>query len=355
VEDVSMAKYAAFRYNRGDVTKAGRILLDSSQRGTSAFEWAIDVINNWRVAHSYPLNAIAMNLQNRAGRRDVYAVVARRLKRLPSIEAKLRRFRSMRLLQMQDIGGCRAVMKDILDVEQLVADYDESDANRRSHERVAYKDYIHDPKPDGYRSVHLVYAFKGTTPQTRRYDGQMIEVQIRSELQHAWATAVETVDTFTGQALKANAGETAWSRFFSLMGTAIARREQTALVPGTPANERELLAELAALTRELSVVEKLQAWRAAIQLTEQNVVPGANLYLLVLDLERRHLTVRGFSQVEPASAAYSEAEQKTNTNAVLVTVDSIAALPDAYPNYYLHTDLFLNALRSAVHESADMQ
>lgn len=242
-----MAKYAAFRYQRDDVNRAGRILIDSTQSGTDAFRWAIDVINSWRVAHSYPLNAIAMNLQNRAGRRDVYAVVARRLKRLPSIEAKLRRFKSMRLLQMQDIGGCRAVLKDILDVEQLRADYDESDAKGRSHQRVGYKNYIQQPKPDGYRGVHLVYALRGTTPQTRRYDGQTIEVQIRSELQHAWATAVETVDTFTGQAIKANAGNAAWSRFFALMGAAIARREQGPTVPATPSSETDLLRELAAL------------------------------------------------------------------------------------------------------------
>jgi len=183
----------------------------------------------------------------------------------------------------------------------------------------------------------------------------MIEVQIRSELQHAWATAVETVDTFTGQAIKANSGDAAWSRFFALMGTAIARREQGPLVPGTPSSETDLLRELAVLARELNVVAKLQAWRAAIQLTEQNVVQGANLYLLVLDLERLHLTVRGFSRVEPAVAAYSAAEQEPNTNAVLVTVDTVAALPNAYPNYYLHTDLFLNALKYAMHAVGRMQ
>lgn len=83
-------------------------------------------------------------------------------------------------------------------------------------------------------------------------------------------------------------------------------------------------------------------------------MPGANLYLLVLNLDQMHLTVRGFSRVEPAVAAYSTAEQAPNTNAVLVTVDSVAALPNAYPNYYLHTDLFLNALKSAVHEATQV-
>jgi len=41
----------------------------------------------------------------------------------------------------------------------------------------------------------------------------LIEIQIRSKLQHIWATAVETVGFFTGQAIKSNEGEKEWNDF----------------------------------------------------------------------------------------------------------------------------------------------
>jgi hypothetical protein len=40
------------------------------------------------------------------------------------------------------------------------------------------------------------------------------EIQLRSRLQHAWATTVETVDTFTRQAIKTGGGKAEWRRFF---------------------------------------------------------------------------------------------------------------------------------------------
>ncbi|HKX17736.1 MAG TPA: (p)ppGpp synthetase, partial [bacterium] len=79
------------------------------QEGYERFEAALEVINNWRSSHSYPLQALKMTLKLRAKRIDSNAIVAQRLKRLSSIATKLRRNKHMALSQMQDLGGCRAV------------------------------------------------------------------------------------------------------------------------------------------------------------------------------------------------------------------------------------------------------
>jgi hypothetical protein len=65
-----------------------------------------------------------------------------------------------------------------------------------------------------------------------RYDGQRIEIQIRSKLQHLWATAVETAQIFTGQALKSKVKNASadWLRFFALTSSAFALREETPTV-----------------------------------------------------------------------------------------------------------------------------
>ena len=72
------------------------------------------------------------------------------------------------------------------------------------------------PKKDGYRSLHIIYEYKSDKCKTD-YNGLRVEVQIRSRLQHLWATAVETVDFFTRQAIKFNEGIPDWADFFRLV------------------------------------------------------------------------------------------------------------------------------------------
>lgn len=69
------------------------------------------------------------------------------MKRLPSIEAKLIRFHGMGLSRMQDLGGCRAIVSDIPNVEQLVKRYRGS---RARHALVATNDDIAEPQSTGY-------------------------------------------------------------------------------------------------------------------------------------------------------------------------------------------------------------
>ena len=65
-----------------------------------------------------------------------------------------------------------------------------------------YPDYIDNPKVDGYRGYHLIGAFPD-----KDGDRRLIEIQVRTSIQHDWATALEIVDLFTGQALKSNQGK----------------------------------------------------------------------------------------------------------------------------------------------------
>src|SRR5262249_36153318 len=149
----------------------------------------------------------------------------------------------------------------------LVELYKEAIA-KNPHDRpefVKMYDYISSPKMDGYRSVHLIYKYRTKAEKLRVYEGLRIEIQLRSKLQHAWPPAVETVSTFTGQALKSNVGEKEWKRFFSLMGSAIAAREATPTIPNTPMNAHELKEELEGLTRQLDVQNRLTIYGNALQ------------------------------------------------------------------------------------------
>src|SRR6266436_5212128 len=167
------------------------------------------VIGNWRSSHSYPLQCMKMTLKNRAKEIDQNALIAQRLKRVTSIASKLERFPNMKLSQMQDIGGCRAVVSSVRRVHDLVEVYEES-RKKNPTARMEFSekyDYVADPKRDGDRGVHLVYKYRTPSLDRKMYNGLRIEIQLRSQLQHAWSTAVETVSAVTGQALKSNRSE----------------------------------------------------------------------------------------------------------------------------------------------------
>jgi hypothetical protein len=203
--------------------------------------------------------------------------------------------------------------------------------------------------------VHLVYRYFSDKQNTAVYNGQKIEMQLRSQFQHAWATAVETVGTFVQQALKSSVGEKEWLRFFALMGTAVAVRERTPPVPNTPLARAELVAELDHYAASLNVENRLRAYGAALQtLNQPSAQHGAHYYLLKLDPTASTLVVTGFraNQLEEASEQYLKAEttarETPGSDAVLVSVNSLAALERAYPNYFADTRIFLELLTQAL-------
>jgi ppGpp synthetase/RelA/SpoT-type nucleotidyltranferase len=351
-------------YKRGEVDRAGDFLINSPFGSAMTAdemadyyenaEKAFTVINNWRSSHSYPLQAVKMALLKRARRVDGGAIVAQRIKRLSSISSKLKRNPNMKLSQMQDLGGCRAVLGISRRVLDLVRLYEES-ITKNPHDRsefVKTYDYISTPKTDGYRSVHLIYKYRTKAEKLKVYEGLRIEIQLRSKLQHAWATAVETVSTFTGQALKSNVGEEAWKRFFALMGSAIATREATPTIPNTPTNAHELKQELEALAQQLDVQNRLTIYGNALQGVQGLPdFPDAKYFLLELDLASNRIIVRGYkeAQLTKATNDYLAVEKSGKvSDSVLVSVDSMANLRRAYPNYFLDTRAFVDAVNKAI-------
>jgi len=344
-----MADWTVPLYDRDRVDWAGSKLVDAGVSPEQMHE-AIGIINNWRSSHSFPLNTFQNTLRLKARQVTRSPTVAQRIKRLSSIRAKLQRFAWLPLSTMQDLGGCRAVVGSVPAVRRLVKLYKTSDLR---HTLADEDDYIAEPKRSGYRGVHLIYRYQ--SKKKRAYNGLQIEMQFRSPLQHAWATAVETVDTFTRQALKSGGGEAEWRRFFKLMGTAIAKRERTPLVPDTPGRTRELVEELRLLSTSLGVVHRLAAYGATLERVEQ--LGGMPAHFFLLQLQRGdppRLTIRGFQwkDLDEAEERYAEAElanQETpGGDAVLVSVESLAALRRAYPNYYLDTTVFIQAVRKVI-------
>jgi len=217
---------------------------------------------------------------------------------------------------------------------------------------VRCNDYISEPKDSGYRGVHLIYRYYSDRNDT--YNRLKIELQIRTGLQHAWATAVEIIGTFISQSLKSSQGEEEWLRFFALMGSAIALRERAAPVPITPTSATALRRELRHYVKTLQVRSHLQAYGMALE-TLQKPRKSDRFFLLQLDPAASTLSISGYKSAafEQATNDYLAAEERAisnrhNTDAVLVAVDSLEALRRAYPNYFLDTRVFINAVDKAI-------
>jgi len=249
-------------------------------------------------------------------------------------------------------------MTTVGQVRRLETKFSEA-SNKNPHRGPQYfktSDYITKPKENGYRSVHLVYKFRTNSPTHSCYNGQRIEIQLRSRLQHYWATAVETYSTFTGEALKSNIGSDEWKRFFALVSSTIALTEKTTTVPRTPTTMIEIVPELRALYAKLNVNNVLSGWSAATKWTKDEEDKDrdfqvAAMYLLVLNSEDFSVTITPYKKehLAAANAHYAKIEkEEPNLQAVLVSVDSLAALRTAYPNYFLDTTSFLRVVEKAI-------
>ncbi len=328
------------------IDKAGRTLLDGPKNWDAYFESA-DAILDWRAAHSYPLNALHMTLRNRTLKIDPKGFTAQRLKRYESIIRKLNRNPTMQMSQMQDVGGCRAVVENIYDLFSLVELY----GNRKLTSTISGgKNYIDEPKDDGYRGIHFMYRYKGKA-YSSPWDKLRIELQLRTVLQHSWATAVETVDAFTREDLKFGMGSDDWRRFFALVGSMHANYETTAPVPDTPDSEKELQREIADLERRLRVVNFLDACAGVTQHILGRNNYRYSVYVLELKPEERKTIIYRYTETQRDKADTKSAElekqhKKSSNLVVQVSAHSLSELKRAYPNYFADTRYFVSTLTS---------
>ena len=342
-----MNKKTSQEYTKGQIDRAGFSLRDSNRHDQS-FINAAEILNRWRTIHVNPLNIVKRKLNNLIEEIDINASTAYRLKRQHSVIKKLKRkydndHPTMKLSQMQDIAGCRIVVSNMELVNKLYGHI----TKQIKYEKVSEKDYIVNPKYDGYRSIHLIYRYKSKTDKLQ--NEFLVEIQLRTQLQHSWATAVETVGLFTEQDLKSNEGSQEWQKFFKLVSLAFTIKENTTQIIDVPDNIDKLYSQIKTLSGELDVIERMEKWATTVRAISNKKKDG-RLYLLVLDLIGKEIEIKSYTKRENNDAFndYKIAERADNTDAVLVHVDKIKGLQEAYPNYFADTKEFLSEIKMII-------
>ncbi|MDF0752719.1 RelA/SpoT domain-containing protein [Marinobacter sp. 71-i] len=350
------------KYSGKEVIKAGETFLYEGEVDSDELNRAMDILSYWRFEHEYPLENAFELLKEKSIKKDKGAIFAKRLKRYASIVSKLKRFRKMKLKNMQDIGGCRAIVSSEKKLYQIVRELRKKENFKNGDGVVKYKDYIKNPKDDGYRGYHLIGIFKDKSGGKKS-----IELQVRTVIQHDWATALEIVDLFTGQALKSNQGEAEWKDFFKLVSDHFSLMEGIHLF--TSKNDSEQFIEYEKLINKnpdylesglkiqeyesrLKIVKSLQAYAHSLKVADDHIseheVDG--YVLLRVDTAKKQVesTIFSDSNNEDAERKYIEYEKesasKQNIVVALVSTTAVGGIKEAYPNYFADSTDFLKYL-----------
>lgn len=332
----------ALIYSKKRIEKAGR----SIRKGEPNQEECIEIIQNYRAAHQYPLQIIKNLVWKHIQKQKLPATIVRRLKRLPTIIDKLKRSsldgktdNAMCITRMHDIGGCRVIVESLAELNKLNRSLDSSHS---AHSFKIY-DYIIHPKPTGYRGIHRVYKTY-ENKQGHQWKGFRIEVQLRTKLQHIWATTVEVVDIIEKETLKTNpqAANDQWKRLFFIMSEFLAVKDGAAQI--TTEQEEEYKTELFALNRQLNAYHKLDAFQQTFKMDEIKGYAKKGAYtLLIFDNETGNggAIIYSSKEKKEALARYASFEKNDKLNALLVAGDDIKSIEKAYPNYIIDTSEFL--------------
>ncbi len=334
-------------YSKSRINKAGeQILLGGIDEDANL------VIDSWRNGHNLPLFICYENLKRIYGdNEDV--IVVQRSKRLDSITKKIDRQRNMKLCRMQDIAGCRIILKDMVHLAEVVKDIKSnqiiSDYVSEHPKLVKIDDYILEPKLSGYRSVHMIMNFSReiytmTNSRWPIYDDVKVEIQIRTYLQHLWSTALETTGLFFNQNLKAGDGDKSILNYFAIVSDLFSFEECTPRV--TTKNKEQLVEELRSAESKLLLLDRLSAIRVAVERYESfNFMDGDGYSLLKLNYYTHRLKLQHFKVEEENLAVHLyhiyELEKTDYTDVVLVRSANMKELKEAYPNYFSDVEDFI--------------
>ena len=233
----------------GNVRRVGEILRQAQITQVQApsleeVRKAREVVEAYRSAHAEPLHAAYMGLRSCLTTEGFDLDLSRRLKRLPTIEDKLRRLPTMNLSRMQDIGGCRAVLDTQEQIQHVVKRF-RANSLRRNQQPDTIRNYVASPQASGYRAIRI----------HTRYRGRRIEVQLRTREQDSWAKIVDDLTSKTGIDFKNGDGPDEVHEALRTLSALLSMRE-----PGQPYTEdlMDILTRLALMSAFSLILRGIQ-------------------------------------------------------------------------------------------------
>lgn len=278
-----------------------------------------------------------------------------RTKRIETIISKLRRPQHPKLNKIHDIAGSRMIFDSLGDLNDAVNKlnqikirdfYEISDKNKYN--------YIENPKADGYRGIHKV--FKYSNPDNSKINNLKIELQLRTKLQHTWATAVEIYDMIK----KTNLKTTEMNKLNTIPGNFF--KCCSMIFEGIESNNdiqiRENINKVYTEKDFKAILDELYCLKSIknIKLPEIKSKKENQYFILITNIEKQETTFfilpfdKNICENKDENdllinSIYRKIEQKNEKSVVLLlNLKNVKNLQETYPNYFLDTKEFVEIL-----------
>lgn len=297
------------------------------------------VIEEWRAAHRAVLNTFQAILRTRT--RGETIVVAQRHKRKSTIFGKLDRFPEMQLARMDDVAGCRLIFPDIQSLYDFRQNFHKARFHHKRRNDIDKYDYIKAPKPTGYRGIHDVYVYDVNSITGRHLKGLMVEIQYRTNIQHAWATAVEVIGFITESQPKFQEGDLRYQNAMALASEILARSFENTNGPFPLKDNSALVRDFLELDQELRLLNTLQGLNSA------DAIISKNRNSILIFSESGELEVKTYRDATDALRALFLLEKEyPGKDIVLVKADTSEEVRFAFKNYFADAQDFINLVES---------
>lgn len=317
------------------VTKAG-----DRVRADLASEQDYAVIEEWRAAHRYVLNTFQSILRNRTRGRSI--TVAQRHKRKRTIFNKLRRIPGMNLVRMDDVAGCRLIFEDVASLRRFREEIHGARFRHKLRHAPEKYDYIASPKASGYRGIHDVYEYDVNSATGDLLNGLYIEIQYRTLIQHAWATAVEVVGLITESQPKFDQGDGRYREALALSSELLARAHEGLYGPLPHMADADVVGRFKDLDDDLSLLQTLRAVNQA----RGEITVHKNIILIWS--EGGGLETLSFNDAGEAVRRLFDLENRyPDRDIVLVRASSTEAVRLAFRNYFSDAQEFIRLVDAA--------
>lgn len=317
--------------------------------------------DNFREAHNIIIKLFTIELKKVNFSKQ--HLTASRNKRIETIISKLCRPEKPKLDRIHDIAGTRIIFENIKSLEDYIDILENTELvnfKEKINEDKNRYNYIKNPKSDGYRSIHKVFYYSSNIPyftlneKSFNLENKKIELQLRTRLQHIWATTVEIYDIINKSNIKTgthNKLETKEGLFF---------KKCSLVFEGIESNDVEKIKiNINEIFRDKDLVEiynRLKGIKNIKNIQLPKTLGSDEVFILITDLNKGKTTFFTTDPIEKndkqdtflINASYRRLEEKNTKGEyilLLLTLGDIKKLKNVYPNYFLNTNKFISILK----------
>jgi len=302
---------------KSQINKVGKSIRVAQRSGIIIPKDLTDQLQEYRISYKPDISETFTKLSSISKKIRKDSIVSFRIKRIESIISKIKREPTMALANMGDIAGCRCIVRTWDSVVNTV------NIIKSNFIVLQENDYLHKPKPDGYKGYHLYV-------QSPINKDRIIEIQIRSLECHNWSTLVEIIDILFDLKIKEGEVEEDFNRLLLLMS----KKKKLSIKEKKEVIEIDRKRDIYSKLNETFLSNYIPIRRKWVELVEPN---NHTFFIIEVD-EKKESSIMSFTDYTTAEKTYYEKfNNNIRSNFVLTHVDkaTFKNLCIAYSNYIL--------------------